>query len=204
MPSSSTPLPRSFYQRPTLVVARDLLGKRLVKLEDGQRRLSGHIVEVEAYIGTDDLACHARAGRTKRNKTMWGPPGHSYIYFIYGIHWMLNVVTEEVGKPAAILIRSLLPEDGITIMRRRRSTPPEPELTNGPAKICQALGITQQFDGTDMCDTAGGLWLEDAQQIPDLCVTTGPRVGLNNVPEPWKSMPWRFQLLPGVDLSEEE
>ncbi len=194
----STRTNRDFYKRPTLAVARNLLGQRLVKLEEDHSRLSGIIIEVEAYIGTEDLACHARTGRTHRNKTMWGPPGHAYVYFIYGMHWMLNVVTEEEGRPAAILIRALLPEEGLPLMMERRNLQKTTQLLSGPAKLCQAFGIKQDADGTDLCSSAGNLFIEEAGQIPEIAVTTGARVGLNNVPEPWKSIPWRFHILPGL------
>ena len=128
---------------------------------------------------------------------MWGPPGYAYVYFIYGMHWMLNVVTEEEGRPAAILIRALLPEEGIPRMMERRNSRKRAQLLNGPAKLCQAFGITQATDGTDMCDSGGNFFIEEAAQIPENAVTTGARVGLNNVPEPWKSVLWRFQVLPG-------
>ena len=101
LPSASR-LPRVFFARPTLTVARELLGTRLVKVEDSDVRLSGIIIETEAYVGTEDLGCHARAGKTQRNAAMWGPPGHAYVYFTYGMHWMLNFVCEEAGFPAAI------------------------------------------------------------------------------------------------------
>ena len=201
--TKSTRRTRDFYQRSTLTVARELLGQRLVKLEEDHSRLSGTIIEVEAYVGTEDLACHARAGRTDRNETMWGPPGHTYVYFIYGMHWMLNIVTEEEGRPAAILIRALLPEEGIPRMMERRNGRKRTQLLNGPAKLCQAFGIKQATDGIDMCDSEGNIFIEEAGQIPEIAVTTGARVGLNNVPEPWKSVPWRFQVLPG-SLSRQE
>src|SRR5512143_659622 len=112
---------REFFAGDTLAVARGLLGARLVRLLDGQR-LSGIVVECEAYIGQDDTACHASRGRTRRNAVMFGPPGHAYIYFTYGMHWMLNVVTEVEGFPAAVLLRAIQPVEGIETMRALRKT----------------------------------------------------------------------------------
>jgi DNA-3-methyladenine glycosylase len=187
-------LQRNSFSKPTLEVARSLLGKRLVKLESDFSRTSGLIIEAEAYIGTEDLGCHARAGKTNRNASMWESPGHVYVFFTYGIHWMFNIVTEEEGFPAAVLIRSLFPQEGLERMRQRRSQRPDKRLTDGPAKICQALGIDRGYDGMDLCHQESQLFVEKGIMIPDNIVTTGPRVGLNNVPEPWKSMPWRFQV----------
>jgi DNA-3-methyladenine glycosylase len=188
-------LPRSFFARPTLTVARALLGQRLVRREGDRSRLAGLIAETEAYIGPDDLGCHARAGRTQRNHSLWGPPGHAYVYFTYGMHWMLNFVTEQDGFPAAVLIRALLPVEGIERMRRRRNRP-DHELVDGPAKICQALAIDGRQDGLDLCLPASVLCVEPAPPIAEEDVTLGPRVGLNNVPEPWKSIAWRFRIRP--------
>ncbi len=197
-------LTRSFFARPTLEVARALLGQRLVRLDRGLR-LSGRILEAEAYIGPQDLGCHARVGRTRRNASMWGPPGHAYVYFTYGMHWCLNIVTEAEGIAAAVLIRSLLPEEGVRRMRRRRGGRPDPELTNGPAKICQALAIDRRLDGHDLCSPSAVLFLEACPPVPEALVTTGPRVGLTRVPEPWRSVPWRFCLAPeGVSALAKE
>lgn len=189
-------LPRSFYIRSTLIVARELLGQRLVKLDKDSVRLSGLIIETEAYIGTDDLGCHARVGRTLRNAPMWGPPGHAYIYFTYGMHWMLNFVTEQDGFPAAVLIRALLPLQGRRIMLQRRGGSSKKTLTDGPAKICQALAIDRDLNGCDLCEPSTPLFIEEQPRVSDSFVATGPRVGLNNVPEPWRSIPWRFRILP--------
>jgi len=183
-------LPRLFYARPTLTVARRLLGQRLVRM-DGNARLSGLIVEAEAYVGSQDQGCHAKSGHTARNASMWGQPGHAYVYFTYGMHWMLNVVTEDDGFPAAVLIRALLPVEGLKVMRRRRAGKP---LADGPAKLCQALAIDRSFDGHDLCGARAELFIEKSRQMGDQFVTTTPRVGLNTVPEPWKGMPWRFQV----------
>src|SRR3954447_21846999 len=137
-------LTRRFFARPTLSVARQLLGQRLVRTLDGVR-LAGRIIETEAYIDQTDLACHARFGRTPRSQVMFGPPGHAYVYFTYGMHWMLNIVTEPVDFPAAVLIRALWPEEGLEVMqaRRGRAEPPA-RLTGGPAKLAQALGIDRR------------------------------------------------------------
>ena len=137
----TTKLLRQAFIRPTLDVARDLLGRRLVRITHDGLRLSGRIIEAEAYIGMDDLACHAKAGRTKRNQSMWGPPGHAYVYFTYGMHWMLNVVTEKEGFPAAVLLRAIQPQEGLKRMQRNRGGRQDLPLADGPAKLCQALEI---------------------------------------------------------------
>jgi len=181
-------LPRDFYNKSTLQVARDLIGARLVRILDGQK-LVGIITEAEAYIGETDLACHAKAGRTPRTVVMYGEPGHAYVYFTYGNHWMLNAVTEREGFPAAVLIRAIQPIEGIEIMSQRR----QGRDTVGPGKLCQAMGITKSENGVDLTGTTGGLWIEAGIKIPNSLVTKGPRVGLNNTPEPWLSKPWRFR-----------
>jgi len=183
-----SPLLREFYARPTLTVARELLGMRLVRLLDGVR-LSGLILETEAYIGETDLGCHAKAGRTHRTAVMYGPPGHAYVYFTYGMHWLLNAVTEPAGFPAAVLLRAIQPLEGlerISLHRQGRDC-------LGPAKLTQALAVDGAFNGFDLCDPSSGLWIEAGQPQPDSAVLTGPRVGLYTVPEPWKSVPWRFR-----------
>ena len=126
-------LPRDFYQRSTLKVARDLIGARLVRILEGQK-LVGWITETEAYISQNDLACHAKAGITPRTQVMFGEAGHAYVYFTYGNHWMLNVVTERVGFPAAVLIRAIQPIQGVDVMMERRNG----RDTFGPGKLCQA------------------------------------------------------------------
>ena len=182
---------RSFFAQPTLIVARQLLGCRLVKLE-GEHCLSGYITEVEAYRGEQDLGCHAKAGRTPRTQIMYGPPGHAYVYFTYGMHWMLNFVTEAEGFPAAVLLRGIYPAEGRETIAARRKGQPPTLWTDGPAKICQALDIDQRFNGADLCAPDARLYIESGLAIPDESVTIGPRVGLYTVPEPWKSIPWRF------------
>jgi DNA-3-methyladenine glycosylase len=186
-------LPRRFFARPTLVVARELLGQRLVHVCGGQR-LTGLITETEAYIGQDDLACHARHGRTSRAAVMFGPPGHAYVYFTYGMHWMLNAVTEAEDCPAAVLIRAIMPEAGLKVMRVRRGRDDPPgRLTNGPAKITQALGIDHRLNGQDLCARRACLFVEQGATVPDAQVRRAPRVGLGNTPEPWLSLEWNFQ-----------
>lgn len=180
-------LPREFYNRPTLTVARELIGARLVRILDGIS-LVGLITETEAYVGEEDLACHAKAGRTPRTAVMYGPPGHAYVYFTYGNHWMLNVVTEREGFPAAVLIRAIQPIEGAEVMSVRR----QGRDTFGPGKLTQAMGITKSENGVDLTAAGTGLWIEAGVSVPDENVTIGPRVGLNTVPEPWFSKPWRF------------
>lgn len=215
--SNSPRYARRDFDRATLEVCRGLLGQRLVKLESDGTRLSGLIVEAEAYIGREDKGCHASAGLTPRNGTMWGPPGHAYVYFTYGMHWMLNLVTEGAGRPAAVLLRTVLPVEGVSMMRKRRTAwrksrgvrGPAPwenetkraasspaQFTDGPAKICQALSIDRTWDGHDLCNPDSRLFVEKRPAL--MGVTTGPRVGLNSVPEPWKSIPWRFRVDRGL------
>lgn len=194
--SSPERLTREFFHRPTLQVARELLGARLVRLE-GSQRLSGIIIETEAYIGEEDLGCHAHVGLTARNRVMYGPPGHAYVYFTYGMHWMLNFVTEAEGFPAAVLIRSILPIEGLEIIAQRRNGVPPQHWTDGPAKLCRALGVDKTLNGSDLCAPDAVLFVERGEPIPDDHVTVTARIGLNRVPEPWKSLPWRFLLRHG-------
>lgn len=186
------PLPRDFFARDTLQVARDLLGQVLVRVLDGER-LSGRIVEVEAYIGEDDLASHARFGRTARNEAMYGPPGHAYVYQIYGLHHCLNIVTGPEGFPAAVLIRALEPLEGLERMRQRRGTQDLLLLTAGPARLCQAMGIDRRLDKADMCAPDAVLFVETGVSIPDHQVATGPRVGVRG-DQRARTAPWRFYV----------
>ena len=166
-----------------------MIGARLVRILHGMK-LVGLITEAEAYIGEEDLACHAKAGLTARTAPMYGPPGHAYVYFTYGNHWMLNAVTEREGFPATVLIRAIQPIEGIEIMMKRRKG----RDTLGPGKLTQALGITKSENRIDLTEPNSSLWVEAGQFIPDKSVTIGPRVGLYTVSEPWKSMPWRFLM----------
>jgi len=182
-------LSRDFYDRPTLTVARELIGARLVRILDGQK-LVGIITETEAYIGEKDLGCHAHVGKTNRNAVMFGPPGHAYVYFTYGNHWMLNAVTEREGFPAAVLIRAIQPIEGIETISKRRGG----RDTFGPGKLTQALGIAKSENGADLTAAGSSLWIEAGIHVPNSLVTKSPRVGLYTVPEPWKSKPWRFKM----------
>ena len=192
-------LEKDFYARPARVVAVDLLGKRLVRLLDG-RRLSGLIVETEAYCDSDepDLACHghrANQGRpTPRSAVMFGPPGVAYVYFTYGMHWMFNVVTGETGQANAVLVRALEPVEGEAIMAQRRHGRPRRQWTNGPAKLAQAMAIDKSLNGANLCAPDGVIWIENAPPVSPTAVGKGPRIGLGNTPEPWLSMPWRFWI----------
>lgn len=181
-------LTREFYARPTVEVARDLLGRRLVRMLDGER-LAGRIVEVEAYVGYDDRASHAARGRTPRNAVMFGPPGYAYVYFIYGMYHCLNVVTESEGFPAAVLIRALEPLEGLAQMRARRRSP-DGLLTNGPGRLCQALAITRAQNGADLCE-GEELFIEADAPVPAAEVVATPRVGVRG-DERALTVPWRF------------
>ena len=184
--------PRDFFARPAPQVAPELLGCLLVRCWEGQR-LSGVITEVEAYQGVDDQACHARAGKTARNAVMFGGPGKAYVYFTYGMHWMLNLVCEAEGLPAAVLIRAIRPVEGLEVMRMLRPTlADKPGWLNGPAKLTQALAIGREQNGVDVCSEDEGLWVEKGISVPAEEVETTPRIGIGYAPEPWLSLPWRW------------
>lgn len=187
-------LPASFYDREVADVARDLLGMRLVRFQNGLR-ISGIITETEAYRGEEDLACHARVGRTRRTEVMYGPPGHAYIYFTYGMHWCLNCVTGTEGFPAAVLLRSIEPVEGLEIIAERRKGVERKLWCNGPAKITKALGLSGTENGVDLTSADGNLWIEKGEQTPLDKIKSGPRVGMGSTPEPWFSMPWNFKLI---------
>ena len=194
-----TQLLQPFFARPARTVATDLLGKKLVHHTNG-RILSGIIVETEAYCDATepDLACHAERANggkpTPRTKIIFGPAGFAYVYFTYGIHWMFNVVTGQEGEPNAVLIRALAPVDGIDIMTENRGKRPLSQLTNGPAKLAQALNINKSQNGANLCDPNGVIWIADGESIPKASIATGPRIGLGKTPEPWYSIPWRYWI----------
>jgi DNA-3-methyladenine glycosylase len=179
------PLEPAFYGRDAEVVARELLGAVLeCRTPDGVA--SGRIVETEAYLGPHDPACHAAAGLTARNRCLFGAPGTAYVYFIYGMHWCVNAVTREQGYGSAVLIRALEPVAGETLMRSRRGVGQARELTNGPAKLCDALGIDRRFDGVRL--DRGPLRILAAAPVPDALVGVSARVGIRKAAD-W---PLRF------------
>ncbi len=184
-------LPRKFYNQSTLKVACHLLGKFLVR-KIGKKIIAGKIVETEAYVGPKDLASHASRGKTARTAPMFGPPGHTYIYLIYGLSHCFNIVTERKNYPAAVLIRALEPIEGIELMKRRRQTKTVENLTNGPGKLCQALKIDRTLNQTDL--TKNILWLEDRGiKIKPSEIVKAKRIGVDYAKE-YKNKPWRFYL----------
>jgi DNA-3-methyladenine glycosylase len=186
-------LPREFYTRSSVVtVARELLGKLLVVPAASGKRISGTIVEVEAYRGPQDRAAHSYGGRrTKRTETMYGTGGADYVFFVYGMYYQFNVVTNAADAPHAVLIRAVEPVAGIELMRKRRHGQPDHNLTNGPGKLCIALGVDRKLDGADLLGNK--VWLEDAEKIPRSQIASGPRVGIDYAEE-WKDKPWRFWI----------
>lgn len=195
------PLPRSFYRRDAVTVARDLLGRRLVS-GAGERRVSGIIVETEAYLGVADKAAHTYGHRrTARNATMWGDGGHLYVYFVYGMHHCANVVAGKRDVPVAVLIRALEPHEGIdTMFGRRRAARRPTDLCSGPAKLCQALAITREHDGTDLL--AGRITIEPARarRLPASRIAEGPRIGIDYAEE-WRDEPLRFWIRDNAHVS---
>jgi len=172
-------LPHSFYTRPTLDVAKDLLGKILVR-KTGRFTLSGKIVEVEAYLGSKDPASHAYRGMTKRNEVMFRQGGLLYVYFTYGMHFCANIVTEREGIAGAVLLRAIEPMEGIEVMMRKRKLSAKTanafSLTNGPAKLCQALGIGGEQNGTDL--SGDEVFLRDAEIISSSAIGISRRIGI--------------------------
>ena len=180
------PLPRAFYARKTLTVARDLLGRVLVH-HDGDVRRAGVIVETEAYLGPHDLACHAAKGRTNRTDVMFGPPGHAYVYLIYGMYDCFNVVTEKVDYPAAVLIRAVDPLEGCV------------GSTDGPGKLCRAMNITRALNRFDLTDSA--LSIEEGTRTSPRRIEKGPRIGVDYAGE-WAREPLRFWIRDNPHVSK--
>ena len=186
-----TVLGHEFYKRRTITVARQLLGAMLVRKVNGNS-LSGMITETEAYLGRDDSACHAYRQRTPRNSVMFGPPGFAYVYLVYGMHHMLNIVTEKVGRPCAVLIRAFKPVEGLGHMewlRGRRGR----DLSNGPGKLCQAMAIDKSLNGWDV-KQGKTLWIESFQRFPANAVLAGPRIGIDYADPADREAPLRFWL----------
>lgn len=173
-------LPLAFYRRPALTVARELIGKILVHQAGAELR-AGRIVETEAYVGEHDLACHASKGRTRRTEVLFGPPGRAYVYFIYGMYHCFNVVAEPEGVAAAVLVRGLEPLSGI----------PSGLRTDGPGKLCRALGITLAQNREDL--RGARLFIEDAPAVPSSRLRRGPRVGVEYAGR-WAQRKYRFWI----------
>ncbi|MBN1927935.1 MAG: DNA-3-methyladenine glycosylase [Chlorobiaceae bacterium] len=174
-----------FYEAPTLALAERLLGKIFVRREESGVVSKARIVETEAYLGEGDEACHAWRGMTGRNRAMFGPPGHLYIYFTYGCHFMMNIVSEPEGRAGAVLLRAMEPLEGIGRMRERRQMADALALMSGPGKLAQALGIGPELYGTSLLGET--CWLEDAPAIPPELIGTSPRIGISRSTE----LPWR-------------
>jgi DNA-3-methyladenine glycosylase len=181
------PLPRAFYARPVLSVARDCIGKHLVHATP-EGTLCGRIVEAEAYRGPEDRAAHSFGGRrTQRTEVMFGPPGYAYVFLVYGLHWHFNLVTTARDLPHAVLIRAVEPVEGIGLMALHRGlAPSDTRLTNGPGKLCQAFGIDKAAYGVDL--TSGTLFLSDGARAR---VARSARIGVDYA-EDWAERPWRF------------
>jgi DNA-3-methyladenine glycosylase len=186
-------LPRDFYTRlDLLAVARALLGCRLVVPARSGTRVSGIIVETEAYRGPEDRASHAYRGRrTDRTRTMYEIGGTAYVYFVYGMYHQFNVVTNVRDVPHAVLVRALEPDEGIALMRRRRRSSRDERLTSGPGKLCIALGIDRRLDRADLLGDR--VWIEAGVPVPGSRIGVGPRVGIDYAGA-WAARPWRYWI----------
>lgn len=182
------PLPRSYYDRPVLTVAEELLGKHLVRV-NSEGNIVARIVEVEAYGGSDDPASHAYRGMTERNRVMFGEPGHAYVYFTYGMHFCLNVKAEHTGIPGAVLIRAVEILDGLEIARRNRNTQSCSGLSNGPGKLTKAMSITRAHNGVDLVKRSE-LYIRDPKTNGRLEISNSGRIGIKN----GKDKLWRFYV----------
>ena len=184
-------LERAFFTRTdTLRVARDLLGKLLVVPTTDGRRVSGMIVETEAYLGELDKAAHSYGGRrTARNETTYAEGGHVYVFFVYGMYYQLNLVTGLINHPHVVLIRAVEPVEGIEVMRGRRGAMKDKNLTSGPGKLCIAFDITRKLNGADLMGDR--IWVEDHRNLKKSEIESGPRVGIDYAEE-FVDVPWRF------------
>lgn len=195
-------LGRDFYTRSgALALARGLLGKRLVVPAEDGARVSGRIVETEAYLGAEDKAAHSyKNRRTARTETMFAIGGTAYVFFVYGMHHQFNVVAGVEGLPQAVLVRAIEPEEGLEWMRLRRPGKSDRELTSGPGKLCRALGIDRTFDGADL--TGARVWVEDAGAAPTPeGIVSGPRIGIAYAEE-YALKPWRFWVRDNIYVSK--
>ena len=192
-------LPRAFYDRPVLVVARELLGARLVRTDGRRGLVSGAIAEVEAYDGPDDLACHAARGRTRRTEPLFGSPGYAYIYLIYGMHWCLNVVTGPAGYPAAVLIRAVEPLEGLERMDPGRGRAPGAKIASGPGRLTRAFGIDRTLNLVDMT-APGPLFIAAGRRIGASRILRGERIGVEYAGD-WARRPWRLGVRGSPTLS---
>ncbi len=186
-------LPREFYTRKNVLeVARDLIGRKLVVPNRGGRRVAGIIIETEAYRGPEDRASHAYNGRrTQRTETMYAIGGTAYVYFVYGMYYQFNVVTNVEDLPHAVLVRAVEPVEGLDIIRRRRRGRPEYELTSGPGRLCLALGIDRGLDKADLLGDR--VWIEEGVNVSPRQIARGPRIGIDYAEE-WVMKPWRFWI----------
>lgn len=193
-------LQHKFYLRDdTLTIARDLLGKLIVVPDENGGRVSGMIVETEAYLGEGDRAAHSFGGRrTARNEVTYGPGGNAYVFFIYGMYFQLNVVCGPAEHPHVVLIRAVEPVEGIEIMRERRGPMKDKNLTSGPGKICIGLNIDRTFNGEDL--TGNRIWLEDHETYSDAEITVGKRIGIDYAGED-ADRPWRFWVRDNIFTS---
>jgi DNA-3-methyladenine glycosylase len=187
------PLPRTFYNPSAAIAAPRLLGHILVR-QTSEGTMASLIVETEAYV-IDDPACHGYGGESARNRSMYGPPGHAYVYFIYGVYWCVNAVCRPKGIAEAVLIRAVEPLSGIDLMRRRRPVAQDKQLTNGPGKLCTALEIDRALDGADLCDARSPLWIARNPGHKKLLPDKGPmitttRIGITKAAH----LPLRFYL----------
>jgi DNA-3-methyladenine glycosylase len=182
-------LGRRFFARPSTVVARELLGRVLVRNGPRGVRIAARIVETEAYEETDP-ASHSYRGRTTRTDVMFGPAGHLYVYFTYGMHFCMNVVTAREGQGSAVLLRGAEPLEGLGSMKRRRGTTDARLLCAGPARLCRAFGIDRRSNGADLVE-GGAIWIDRGRRVPDERVLVGARVGISSAIE----RPWRFSVL---------
>jgi DNA-3-methyladenine glycosylase len=197
-------LSRQFYLREDVIqISRELLGKILVVPTDDGQRVSGRIVECEAYMGQIDRAAHSYGGRrTARNEITYGAGGFAYVFFIYGMYYQLNVVTHTIDTPHVVLIRALEPVEGIEIMRARRAkngkATPDKNLTSGPGKLTIAMAIDRSFNGEDLLGDR--MWIEEGKKIPDKDIAVGKRIGIDYAGEDAEK-PWRFWVKDNVYVS---